>query len=108
MSFGRNPHVAKAQAEEQKAQDATDDRTWSRGYLEAARQWDRAAEKEKPGKQRTQYEDNATRARELAERGRDVGDAAPVSTETEDAAEVPSTLRSQIPGFPVPGDKSLN
>lgn len=95
MSFGRNPHVAKAQVEEQKAADATDDHSRSRAYLEAARQWDRAAEREKPGKQRTQYEDNAIKARELAEgRGED-----------DSSVEAPSTLRSQEP----PADiKSLN
>ena len=100
MSFGRNPHVAKAQIEEQKAMDATDDHTWSRAYLEAARQWDRAAEREKPGKQRTQYEDNATKARELAEQGRGGNHTEP--------NDVPSTLRSETPAIHVPGDKSLN
>lgn len=102
MSFGRNPHVAKAQAEEQKAIDATDDRSWSRCYLEAARQWDRAAEKEKPGKQRTEYEDNALRTRELAERGRG---ADPDSTGT------PATLRSEddaADAQTLPDIKSLN
>ncbi len=67
MSFGRNPHVAKALAEEQKAESASDDMTWSRAYLEAARQWDRAAQREKPGKQRTQYEENAIKDRERAD-----------------------------------------
>lgn len=67
MSFGRNPHIAKALAEEQKAESASDDMTWSRAYLEAARQWDRAATREKPGKQRAQYEENAMKARERAE-----------------------------------------
>ncbi len=69
MSFGKNPHVTKAQAAEQKAKDAGDDNARSRAYLEAARLWDRAAEREKPGKQRTEYERNAARDRELAEGG---------------------------------------
>jgi len=69
MSFGRNPHVAKAQAAEQKAQDATDDNARARAYREAAHLWDRAAEREKPGKQRTLYERNAERDRELADGG---------------------------------------
>ncbi len=67
VSFGRNPHVAKAQAAEQRAQAAGDEHTASRAYLDAARLWDRAAEREKPGRQRTEYEENATRDRELAE-----------------------------------------
>lgn len=67
MSFGRNPHVAKALAAEQRAKDASDEHASARAYLDAARLWDRAAEREKPGRQRTEYEENATRDRELAE-----------------------------------------
>ena len=33
---------------------------------EAAHEWDRAAERELPGKRRSEYENNAARARELA------------------------------------------
>lgn len=67
MAFGRNPHVAKAVAAEQRAKDAGDDHAMARAYLDAARLWDRAAEREKPGRQRTEYEANAVRGRELAE-----------------------------------------
>ena len=67
MGFGRNPYVSKAQAAEQKAQEAQDDAARARAYHEAAHEWDRAAEREKPGKLRSEYEANATRARELAE-----------------------------------------
>ena len=67
MSFGRNPHVAKAQAFEQKAADAPDAITRERALRDAAHQWDRAAEREKPGKLRVAYEDNATRNRALAD-----------------------------------------
>jgi hypothetical protein len=67
MSFGRNPHVPKAQAAEQKAQDAPDAPARARAWREAAHQWDRAAEREQPGKRRVEYEGNAVRARELAE-----------------------------------------
>lgn len=67
MSFGRNPHVPKAQAAEQKARDATDEPSRARAYREAAHQWDRAAEREQPGKRRGEYERNAARARELAD-----------------------------------------
>jgi hypothetical protein len=66
MGFGRNPYVPKAEAAEQKAQEATDDRSRSLAFSEAAREWDRAAEREKPGKQRSEYEANALRTRALA------------------------------------------
>ncbi len=67
MAFGRNPHVAKAQAAEQKARDATDDEARVRALRDAAHQWDRAAEREQPGKRRLEYEGSAARARALAE-----------------------------------------
>jgi hypothetical protein len=67
MSFGKNPYVPKAQAAEQKAQEAGDDASQARAYREAAHEWDRAAEREKPGKKRSEYEENATRNRELAD-----------------------------------------
>jgi hypothetical protein len=68
MAFGRNPHVAKAQAAEQKARDSTDDAARVRALRDAAHQWDRAAEREQPGKRRLEYERSATRARALADR----------------------------------------
>jgi hypothetical protein len=49
MGFGKNPHVAKAQAAEQKAQSATDEAARTLAWREAARQWDRAAEREQRG-----------------------------------------------------------
>jgi len=67
MGFGKNPHVLKAQTAEQKAEEASDDLSRTRAYFEAAHAWDRAAEKEKPGKLRVEYEANATRTRALAE-----------------------------------------
>lgn len=67
MGFGRNPHVAKAQAAEQKAQDARDDAARISAHRDAAHQWDRAAEREKPGKQRDAYEREAARNRRLAD-----------------------------------------
>ncbi len=72
VSFGKNPFVAKAQAAEQKAADATDGIARVSAYRDAAHQWDRAAQKEKPGKFRTEYEEAAERNRALAE-----GDDAP-------------------------------
>ncbi|MBX3252440.1 MAG: hypothetical protein KF901_35025 [Myxococcales bacterium] len=65
MSFGRNPHVSKAEAAEQKALDARDDDSRKRAYLEAAHLWERAAEREKPGKKRDEYLQNAERNRAL-------------------------------------------
>jgi hypothetical protein len=62
MAFGRNPHVPKAQAAEQKAHDAPDDAARARALRDAAHQWDRAAEREQPGKRREEYERNAARA----------------------------------------------
>ncbi len=67
MGFGKNPYVAKAVASEQKAAEAGDDGTRTRAYRDAAHQWDRAAEREKPGKYRTEYELAADRNRRLAD-----------------------------------------
>lgn len=67
MGFGRNPYVPKAQAAEQKAQDATDEPSRVRAHLEAAHEWERAAEREPLGKRRIEYEGNAARARKLSE-----------------------------------------
>lgn len=69
MSFGRNPHIPKAQAAEQKARDAGDDGARERAWREAAHLWERAAKLEKDGKRRTEYERNAERARALADGG---------------------------------------
>jgi hypothetical protein len=66
MAFGRNPHVPKAQAAEQKAADAPDDAARARAYRDAARQWERAAERETPGKRRDEYARNAEKNRDLA------------------------------------------
>lgn len=77
MSFGRNPHVPRAQAAEQKARDADDEASRARAYREAAHQWDRAAERETPGKRRLEYERNAARARELADTPGSIGDEGP-------------------------------
>jgi hypothetical protein len=67
MSFGKNPYVSKAQAAEQHAASAPDETSRVRALRDAAHQWDRAAEREKPGKQRTEYEGNAERTRALAD-----------------------------------------
>jgi hypothetical protein len=67
MSFGRNPHIAKAEAEELKARSAKDQRACELAWREAARQWDRAAEREKDDKRRREYEEKAAAARASAE-----------------------------------------
>lgn len=69
MSFGRNPHVAKAQAAEQKARDAKDDAARTLAWREAARQWDRAAERENNDKKRVEYAQQAEVARANADGG---------------------------------------
>jgi hypothetical protein len=83
MSFGRNPHVAKAEAAEQKAQTARDTRMQHAAWLEAGQLWERAADRETDGKRRKLYEANAERARATAEAPQ------PITIEvTEDAGDV--------------------
>ena len=87
MSFGRNPHVAKAEAAELKASDATDEASRKRALYEAAHAWDRAAEREKPGKYRDSYLANAERLRAEAE-GESVEEAPPPAKAAKEAAPV--------------------
>ena len=67
MSFGKNPHVAKAEAAEQKALDAGDAAAYEQAWLEAGRQWERAADREKDAKRRATYTESANAARTKAE-----------------------------------------
>jgi hypothetical protein len=67
MSFGRNPHVAKAQDAEQKAREAGDESARALAWREAARLWERAAEREMDGKRRAEYARRAEEARAAAE-----------------------------------------
>src|SRR4051812_18149211 len=67
MSFGRNPHVAKAEAAELKASTARDAAAYENAWREAGRLWERAAERETDAKRRTLYEANAERARATAD-----------------------------------------
>jgi hypothetical protein len=69
MSFGRNPHVAKAQAAEHKAREARDAAAHAQAWREAARQWDRAASRETSDKLRREYTDKADAARANADVG---------------------------------------
>ncbi len=67
MGFGRNPHVAKAEAAEARAREVLDSASEVRAFLEAAHLWGRAAAKEKEGQRRDEYEAKAEAARELSE-----------------------------------------
>lgn len=80
MSFGRNPHVAKAEAAELKATTARDPASYERAWREAGRLWERAAEREADAKRRASYAANAERARATA-------DAPAVLAEAEPAIE---------------------
>ena len=82
MSFGKNPHVAKAQAAEQKAQAARDESARVLAWREAARLWDRAAERETQEKKRVEYEQLAQAARAQAD-----GETPPEDGEAEASAE---------------------
>jgi hypothetical protein len=67
MGFGKNPHVDKAKAAEQKAADATDERSRSNAWREAAHQWERAADREKFDKRIAEYTQHAENARAAAD-----------------------------------------
>lgn len=69
MSFGKNPYVPKAQAAELLADRARDEASRARAHREAAHEWERAADREKPGKRRDEYLASAERNRVLAESG---------------------------------------
>lgn len=67
MGFGRNPHVAKAEAAEQKARDARDSAAHELAWRDAARQWERAAQREKVDKLRREFMEKAEAARARAD-----------------------------------------
>ena len=92
MSFGRNPHVAKALAAEQKANEAPDDASRARALRDAAHQWDRAAERETQASRRAEYERNATKNRESAD-----GDAPAAA---DDHAPAPGEAAPVLPTDP--------
>jgi len=72
MSFGRNPHVAKAEAAEQKALAAQDTTACEHAWREAGRLWERAADRETNPKRKQEYVAKAERARTAADAGVDV------------------------------------
>jgi len=82
MSFGRNPHVAKAEAEEQKALGARDAKAAELAWREAARQWDRAAARETDAKRRDEHTAKAEAARAKADAGDAEGAAEPTTPQT--------------------------
>ena len=67
MGFGRNPHVAKAEAAEAKALAARDDSAYEQAWREAGRLWERASEREPDAKRRVQYAAKADSARATAD-----------------------------------------
>lgn len=67
MSFGKNPHVAKAEAEEQKALHAKDTKAAELAWREAARQWDRAAARAESPKAEAEFNAKAESARAKAD-----------------------------------------
>ena len=75
MSFGRNQHVAKAEAAEQKALNAKDATAYELAWREAGRLWERAAERETDPKRKQQYAGNADRARASADQPQATSDA---------------------------------
>lgn len=92
MSFGRNPHVAKAEAEEQKALVARDDRAREQAWREAARQWDRAADRETDDSRKTMYTEKAEVARSNAD--------SPAAAAPEEKVESVTDLMANPAGLP--------
>ena len=84
MSFGRNPHVAKAEAAELKATSAKDSTACEHAWREAGRLWERAADREGDPKRRQLYTANAERARATA----DDPAAAPLQADDASSAEL--------------------
>lgn len=88
MSFGRNPHVAKADAAELKAESATDDVAYEQAWREAAHQWERAAGREKDAKRSALYLEKAESARAAAGEPRAPEDPAPHGSADDGASDV--------------------
>lgn len=84
MSFGRNVHVAKAQAAEQKALSAKDATAYEHAWREAGRLWERAADREADPKRKQQYATNAERARATADQPQVVGESGDVAATADD------------------------
>ena len=93
MGFGKNPHVAKAQAAEQKAQLATDEAARTLAWREAARQWDRAAEREQRGGSEARGQTYLERAEAARAAADGEPETAPAELEAEAAPEEPAPGR---------------
>jgi len=75
MSFGRNVHVAKAEAAELKASSAKDATAYEHAWREAGRLWERAADRETDARRKQQYAANAEQARANADQPQAPGQA---------------------------------
>lgn len=93
MSFGKNPHVAKAQDAEAKARAEDDGHLRASAWRDAARQWERAADKERVEKRANEYRAHAERARAEADGEPARGEAA---AEALPAAPAPPTDRRSM------------
>lgn len=93
MSFGKNPHVAKAENAELKAREARDEYAREQAWREAARCWDRASARETEPKRRQLYSDKSEQAREQAEQKTEVSAAiaTPVAADAPVSPPPPST-----------------
>ena len=98
MSFGKNPHVVKAQAAEQKAQGARDEAARTLAWREAARLWDRAAEREVSDARKQEYLDRALAARAAADGDSDNTDAADAARDDVTEPTVPAESAGKAPG----------
>jgi hypothetical protein len=67
MALGRNPYIPKAQEAEEKAQSAEDPHTRARAWRDAARLWERAADKERSEKRARAFRERAEQARREAD-----------------------------------------
>ena len=102
MSFGRNPHVSKAEAAEQKALCARDGVAREQAWREAARQWERANEREVDEKRRQEYAARAEAARAQAD-GR--VESAETSEVSPDEPLMPQSSIDKLPEFGKTKDK---
>jgi hypothetical protein len=102
MSFGRNPHVAKAEAAEQKAEFAKDASAREQAWRDAARQWERASERENDEGRRRQYAARAEAARANADNPPAEGAPAPEADGGDEAETKSSTLLNleRLRGWP--------
>jgi hypothetical protein len=102
MSFGKNPHVAKAQAAEQKAQQAKDEAARTLAWREAGRLWERAADRENSDARRKEYADRAQAARDEADGCAAESDSSDSHDSAAAAVGVGSGLDREVSNAPEP------